>query len=85
MILCALLRPPLPDDEMGIILYELAKAKQDAIDNVPKQPPKKRGRGRPRKREREETEDEEDEADDSHMDFDDSPNFSPGKFKFSKV
>ncbi|XP_013083070.2 uncharacterized protein LOC106068296 isoform X1 [Biomphalaria glabrata] len=71
-------KPPLPDDEMGIILYELAKAKQDAIDNVPKQPPKKRGRGRPRKREREETEDEEDEADDSHMDFDDSPNFSPG-------
>ncbi|KAH9507771.1 hypothetical protein Btru_053678 [Bulinus truncatus] len=71
-------KPPLPDDEMGIILYELAKAKQDAIDNVPKQPLKKRGRGRPRKREREETEDEDEDIDESHMDFDDSPNFSPG-------
>lgn len=70
-------RPPLSDDEMGIILYELAKAKQDAIDNVPKQPTKKRGRGRPRKRPREETDDDEEEMDDSHLDFDDSPTFYP--------
>ncbi|XP_059144448.1 uncharacterized protein LOC131931638 isoform X2 [Physella acuta] len=72
-------KAPLPDDEMGIILYELAKAKQDAMDNVPKQPAKKRGPGRPRKREREETEDEDDDIDESHLDFDDSSNFSPGR------
>ncbi|CAG5132748.1 unnamed protein product [Candidula unifasciata] len=72
-------KPPLPDDEMGIILYELAKAKQDAMDNVPKQPIKKRGRGRPRKREREETDEEEEDIEEPHLDFDDSPSFSPAK------
>ncbi|CAG5136163.1 unnamed protein product [Candidula unifasciata] len=68
-------RPPLPDDEMGIILYELAKAKQDAMDNIPQQPVKKRGRGRPRKKEVEET-DEEEDIQDSQMDLDDSPTYT---------
>ena len=45
MISCPL-RTPLPDDEMGIILYELAQTRQDAVDNPP------RGRGRPPKRKR---------------------------------
>uniref|UniRef100_A0A0B7BK03 ZSWIM3 N-terminal domain-containing protein n=1 Tax=Arion vulgaris TaxID=1028688 RepID=A0A0B7BK03_9EUPU len=70
-------KPPVANDEMGVILYELAKAKQDAMDNVSKQPAKKRGRGRPRKKEREET-DEDEGMDDAHMDFDDSPTFDPG-------
>ena len=43
-------RAPLPDDEMGIILYELAQSKQDSMDNPrPRGRPKKRRVGRPRK------------------------------------
>ncbi|BFZ12607.1 hypothetical protein BsWGS_15646 [Bradybaena similaris] len=76
-------RPPLPDDEMGIILYELAKAKQDAMDNIPRQPVKKRGRGRPRKKEVEET-DEEEDVQEPQMEFDESPTFQTGSASTDK-
>jgi len=44
-------KTPLPDDEMGIILYELAQTRQDAVDNPPRGRGRlpKRKRGRPRK------------------------------------
>ena len=68
----------MPDDEMGIILYELAKAKQDAMDNITKVPrkPGARKRGRPRKYPRPES--EEDEELEAMLDADDSANYSPG-------
>ena len=68
----------MPDDEMGIILYELAKSKQDAMDNITKVPrkPGARKRGRPRKYPRPES--EEDEELEAMLDADDSANYSPG-------
>ena len=55
---------------MGIILYELAKAKQDATDRIA-QSQKKRGRkrGRPRKYPKPESDDEDEEL---SLDFDES-------------
>ena len=44
-----LFRQPLPDDEMGIILFELAQSRQDTVENPrPRGRPKRRP-GRPRK------------------------------------
>ncbi|KAK3757992.1 hypothetical protein RRG08_058303 [Elysia crispata] len=77
-------KAPLPDDEMGIILYELAKSKQDAMDNITKVPrkPGARKRGRPRKYPRPES--EEDEELEAMLDADDSANYSPDEKKPKK-
>ncbi|GFN89841.1 transcription factor far1 [Plakobranchus ocellatus] len=78
-------KAPLPDDEMGIILYELAKAKQDAMDNisrVARKPGTGRKRGRPRKHPLPETDDDEDFE--AMLDADDSATYSPADKKVKK-
>ncbi|RUS81087.1 hypothetical protein EGW08_011127 [Elysia chlorotica] len=72
-------KAPLPDDEMGIILYELAKAKQEAADRITKiQKKRGRKRGRPRKYPKPESEDDDEEF---VTDFDES--FSERKPRYS--
>lgn len=80
-------KTPLPDDEMGIILYELAQTRQDAVDNPPRgrgRPPKRK-RGRPRKYRQESDSDMDQDITNDFMDddMDDYPALTPKKIPYT--
>ncbi|XP_012936838.1 uncharacterized protein LOC101863807 [Aplysia californica] len=70
-------KSPLPDDEMGIILFELAQARQDAVDNPPKRGGRGRKRKRPKKYEDDVLDDDDDDMDTTAEMGGDSPAYSP--------